>query len=453
MTDTEPVPRYPSPSKPLEGALARLTYPLEAFLRAETASGILLMAATLVALALANSALAPFYRDVLHLHVTFALGPLALDMTLHHFINDGLMALFFFVVGLEIKREFLAGHLAKPSQAVLPVAAAAGGMIAPALLYLALAGEGTAARGWGIPMATDIAFAIGVLVLLGGRVPRALMGFLLALAIVDDLGAVLVIALFYSGDLNLEALETAGGIMALLVLLNLSGVRRPLPYFLAGGGLWLAILASGIHATLAGVLTALAVPATAKLDTRDFTARLKRLAEGFEKEEKPGKDLLHTPGQYALLHALERNVHAVEPPLMRLEHILHPWVAFLVIPLFALANAGIPLDPSSLGAALAQPVSLGVMAGLVLGKPLGVVLAVGLLLGLRLGKLPDGMAFHHVIGVGLLAGIGFTMAIFIAELAFYSQPALLTAAKTGILAASLLSGILGFAWLRLLSRP
>ncbi len=451
--DSDFEPRYARPAKPLEGVMARVTDPLEAFLKAETASGLLLLAATILALVLANSALEPLYRNVLHLHVTFALGPLALDMSLHHFINDGLMALFFFVVGLELKREFLAGQLARPSQAILPVAAAVGGMVVPALLYLLFAGKGVEARGWGIPMATDIAFAIGALVLLGSRAPRALMGFLLALAIVDDLGAVLVIALFYSSGLNLGALGAAGGFLALLWVLNLGGVRRPLPYFLIGGGLWLAMLPSGIHATLAGILTAFAVPATSRLDTRDFTSRLKQLAGGFEKEERPGEDLLHTPAQYALIHALEKNIHAVEPPLMRLEHILHPWVALVIIPLFALANAGIPIDVPRLAETLTHPVTSAVMAGLVIGKPLGIVSAVGLLLWLRIGRLPPGMGFSHLIGVGFLAGIGFTMSIFIAELAFAAQPALLTLAKTGILAASLLSGILGYLWLRFASGP
>jgi NhaA family Na+:H+ antiporter len=361
------------------------------------------------------------------------------------------MALFFFVVGLEIKREVLVGELSNPRQAALPIAAAIGGMVVPALIYYSL-NEGNAAAGWGIPMATDIAFAVGILVLLGKRAPTALMTFLVALAIVDDLGAVIVIALFYTEQISWVALGMAGGLLVMLLAFNRAGIRAPLPYFIVGMLLWLAMLKSGIHATLAGVLTALTIPAWTKYDTHSFSEHMRELVHRFDANYHPGKTIIENDTQRSILQTLENGIHKVESPLQRLEHTMHLPVAFIIIPLFAFANAGIPIDFGSLSNTLAHPVTLSVMMGLIAGKFIGIAGVSGLMLKTGLGQLPAGTRFSQLCGVSLLAGIGFTMSIFIAELAFAGQMQNLLMAKTGILLASLLAGIGGYLWLRMCSR-
>jgi len=359
----------------------------------EAKGGVLLFAAALLAFFLSNSPWSQAYFDLQGVYVKLQVGDWVFKKSLLHFVNDFLMAFFFLLVGLELKREILQGELKNPSQAGLAVAAALGGMITPALIYTAF-NRGTAgAAGWGVPMATDIAFALGVVSLLGSRVPLSLKVFLTALAIVDDLGAVLVIAVFYTSSLNLTALALAAGVLTLALLAGRLRVRSLAVYGLLGLILWYYVLLSGVHATVAGVLLALAVP-------------------------------------------LESN--AKTSPLHRLEHILHPYVAYLIMPVFAFFNAGVALAGSQLG-----PVSLGIFAGLVMGKPLGILLFSYLAVRLGLARLPGGVGWRAVAGVGMVAGVGFTMALFIADLAF--DAALLDEAKLGILAASLVAALLGAA--------
>lgn len=432
---------------PLEKIFDKITSPFEDFIHHETASGLLLMACAIIALITANSALAHSYEHLLHTPVGFAFGDVQLQKTLHHWINDGLMALFFFVVGLEIKREILVGELSDPRQASLPIIAAFGGMIVPALVYFAFNPEGDIAAGWGIPMATDIAFAVGVMVLLGNRIPKTLLMFLVALAIVDDLGGVLVIAFFYTETINYNALGIAGFLFACLIFLNRAGVRHPLPYFLFGLLLWLAMLKSGIHATLAGVLTALTIPATAKYESANFGNLVRKLMDKFDSHHRPGESIMRNEEQRSILQTLENGVHLVETPLQRLEHSMHLWVAFLIIPIFALANAGIPLDFSQIGDVMTHSVTVGVITGLMLGKIIGIAGFSWIAIKLGVGSLPVGASFSQVFGASILGGIGFTMSIFIAELAFVGQAENLLMAKTGVLFASVAAGVIGYVWL------
>jgi NhaA family Na+:H+ antiporter len=359
--------------------------------------------------------------------------------------------IFFFVVGLELKREMLVGELAELRNSVLPIVAAIGGMIVPALIYYAINPQGEAAVGWGIPMATDIAFAIGALALLASRVPRALITFLVALAIVDDLGAVVVIAIFYTESIQLTPLLASGGLFLLLLLFNMVGIRRPLPYFIVAVFLWYAMLQSGVHATLAGILGALSVPARPKYDPERFSLHVREMIERFDASHQPGTSIMTNDKLRAVVQTLENGVHSVQAPLQSLEHLWHMPVAYLVIPLFALVNAGIPLELGVLGETLTHPVTFGVVAGLVAGKFIGVSGAAWLALKLGFAVLPKQTSFAHIMGVSLLAGIGFTMSIFVAQLGFGGNPELLLMAKTGILFASLVAGVTGFVWLYLVS--
>ncbi|MEA3292475.1 MAG: Na+/H+ antiporter NhaA, partial [Pseudomonadota bacterium] len=405
-----------------------------------------------VALWLANGPLAETYQHIVHTEIGFIIGEFGLKMSLHHWVNDGLMALFFFVVGLELKREILVGELRDPRQAVMPIMAALGGMLVPALIYFAVNPGGEAARGWGIPMATDIAFAVGALALLARRVPATLITFLVALAIVDDLGAVIVIAVFYTDQLVLQWLWVAAGLVGVLVVFNLFGIRAILPYLVIAVLLWFALLASGVHATLAGVLGAFTVPAMPKYDPDRFSEHVKELMRDFDASHEPGKSILTNDQLRGIVQTLENGVHQVESPLQRLEHLWHLPVAYLVIPIFALVNAGIPLDFGKPGETFRDPVLLGVLLGLVLGKFIGISGASWLVWKLGWAQLPKGTRFSQIMGVSLLAGIGFTMSIFVAELAFSAQPDLLLSAKTGILVGSLLAGVGGYLWLYLVSR-
>ncbi|MEE8295652.1 MAG: Na+/H+ antiporter NhaA [Sphingomonadales bacterium] len=438
---------------PWEKSFDKILTPFEEFIHLETTSGFLLMGMAVLALVLANGPLSLAYENVVHTLISLNIGGWKLEMTLHHWINDGLMALFFFVVGLELKRELLVGELAKPRNAVLPIGAAIGGMVVPALIYFAINPGGSAAAGWGIPMATDIAFAIGVLALLASRVPKALITFLVALAIVDDLGAVMVIAVFYTDTISLGPLVATGGLFALLLAFNLIGIRNSIPYFIVAVVMWFALQQSGVHATLAGILGALSVPAIPKYDPARFSERVKGLMRRFDASHQPGKSIMTNIELRAVVQALEIGVHRVEAPLQRLEHVWHMPVAYLVIPIFALANAGIPLEFGSLGETLAHPVVLGVSLGLLLGKFIGITGASWLVLKLGVAELPKDTRFTQIAGVSLLAGIGFTMSIFVAQLGFESDENLLLMAKTGILAASLLAGVAGFIWLYLVSKP
>lgn len=426
-------------------AVARLTRPLQRFVALEVSGGLVLVLATVAALVWANSPWRGAYEAVWHLPLALRLGDWILDLSLKHWIDDGLMALFFFVVGMEIKRELLVGELASARRAALPVAAALGGMVAPALVYAAFNAGGAGAHGWAVPMATDIAFTLGLMVLLGRRAPRRLRVFVTALAIVDDLGAVLIIALFYAGALHPAWLLGAALLWALLLLLNAGGTRHPLPYALIGFLLWFVVLRSGLHATVAGVLAAFAIPVRARIDGREFLRRARAALRLFAAEleaQAPGRQLPSAEQRMAI-EALEESCERAESPLHRLEHAMHPWVTYLVLPVFALANAGLALEGSLLRS-LADPVGQGVFFGLVLGKPLGIMAASILVLRLGWAELPQGLRRRHLLGAACLCGIGFTMALFIGNLA-YSDPDQAGVAKLAILQASALAGLLGAA--------
>lgn len=437
---------------PWEKTFTRILTPFEQFIHRETTSGMLLMGTAILALILANSFMADAYHHLLHTPVAVGIGSWSLSMSLHHWVNDGLMAMFFFVVGMELKREMLVGELADIRHAALPIIAAIGGMVVPALIYLLLNHEGDAMLGWGIPMATDIAFAVGALVLLARRVPRALITFLVALAIADDLGAVLVIAVFYTQQLSLGWLSIAALLVLALLGLNFAGVRKVLPYLCIAILLWYALLQSGVHSTLAGVLGAFTVPARPRYDPRQFSARMKELLGQYDASLQKDANILTNERLYSVVQTMGNGLQDVQTPMQRLEHGWHLPVAFIVIPIFALFNAGIPLQLGALDTTLSHPVFLGVLLGLLLGKFIGITGACWIALKLGVGQLPSGTRFSQIAAVSVLGGIGFTMSIFIAELGFAGQTEYLLMAKTGVLAASLLAGLLGFAWLWRLGR-
>jgi NhaA family Na+:H+ antiporter len=429
-----------------ERPVERIVRPFQEFAERQSSGGVLLIIATVVALVWANSPWGESYVSLWSSELTVGLGDLSLSKDLTLWINDGLMAVFFLVVGLEIKREILVGELSSPKNAALPIAAAIGGAAIPAVIYIALNAGTEGAAGWGVPMATDIAFALGVLALLGERVPVALKVFLTALAIVDDLVAVLVIAFFYTSEISWSALAAGAGFLAALIVANLMGVGRTLVYVVLGMGLWLALLQSGVHATIAGVLLAFTVPATSFINPGEFLERSRYVLDRFEQAGDKGEDVLTNEERQAALHALNRATYKLEPPLHELEHALHPWVVFAIMPLFALANAGVPLG-GGIAEALASPVALGIVGGLVIGKQLGVTLFAWLAVRSGLSELPENVSWRHVYGAAWLAGIGFTMSLFIADLAFVGT-VLLETAKLGILAASLISGVVGWTILR-----
>ena len=389
--------------------------PFQEFAQRETAGGILLLACTVIALIWANSPWAHFYERLWHTEIGIAIGGFHLEEDLLHWINDGLMAIFFFVVGLEIKREVLIGELASARRAALPILAAVGGMLAPAALFIAINSGTDGSRGWGIPMATDIAFALGIMALLGRRVPTALKVFLVALAIVDDIGAVLVIAIFYTSDLSWLHLGAGMVLFVVLLAANRAGVRHPLPYGLLGLGLWFTFLESGVHATVAGVLLATTIPSSIRMNTRDFLTQGRALLDSFERAGVSAENVHMQEGHRAAVRALEAASEHVESPMQRLEHALHPWVTYLIMPVFGLANAGVVLS-GDLGGAVTHQVSLGVLIGLVVGKQVGITLFSWLATRLGLASLPRGVSWLQIYGAGWLGGIGFTMSIFIATL-------------------------------------
>ena len=417
--------------------------PLQKFIHAESAGGLLLLSATVVAMVWANSPWAESYALIWSTPISLVVGSHALTETLLEWINDGLMALFFFVIGLEIKREILVGELASFRQAALPLLAATGGALLPAVLYGAMNATGSGAPGWGIPMATDIAFTLGILSLLGARVPVGLKVFLTALAIADDLMAVLVIALFYTSTISWGSLAIGGCFVILLMAANISGLRHPLVYSVLGiGGLWLAFLSSGVHATIAGVIAAMTIPARTRLSDPEFIRKGKALLKRFEEAVYRDLPQLANRERQQITTRMMAAVQHAETPLQQLEQTLHPWVTVVVMPLFALANAGITLD-RNFGETLINTVALGIMLGLLVGKPVGIVVASWLAVRSGLASLPQGVSWLHVWAVGCLAGIGFTMSLFIAGLAF-PQSAFLMSAKVGILAASTIAGTVGW---------
>jgi NhaA family Na+:H+ antiporter len=424
--------------------IRRLTRPLEQFLEIESASGIVLLTCTAIALALANSPAAERYHAFWHAPVHLEIGLFKIGGELgHFFVNDVLMTIFFFVVGLEIKRELVAGELRDARKAALPVAAALGGMLVPAGIYMALQAEHIGQppfRGWGVPMATDIAFVVGIMALLGKRVPFGLKIMLLSLAIADDIGAVVVIAAFYSGGLNWFMLALAVMGFGFVILLKRSGVRSSSVYVVLGMFIWLAVFRSGIHPTVAGVLLGLLTPSGAWVSREALRLSLSDLAARLDEHstEASAQEL------QLMAFAAKESVS----PLERLESQLHPWVGFAIMPLFALANAGVHVEVK----AITQPVAVAVALGLLLGKPTGVLLFSFLAVKLGVAKLPRGVTWPVLLGGGFLAGIGFTMSLFVANLAFPSHADLLAEAKIGILAGSVLSAIVGAAFLLLTLR-
>ena len=429
----------------------RLVTPFGEFFRAESASGIVLLACAALALLWANSPWGESYFALWHAHLVVSGGPVHLDYSLHHWINDGLMAVFFFMVGLEIKREVLVGELASPKQAALPIAAAIGGMVVPAGIYVLFNAGTPELRGWGIPMATDIAFALGVLALLGSRAPTGLKIFLAALAIVDDLGAVLVIALFYSEGIDWNMLLYSGITLIVLFAANRGGIRRPAVYALLGLVLWYFFLKSGVHATIAGVLLAMTIPARTKINVSEFVSSAREYLQAFEADglrADPAAPL--TQRQESALEHLEGAAESVQSPLLSIEHALVPWVAFGIMPLFALANAGVALEPEVVGN-VGSPVVLGIALGLLIGKPIGIALFAWAAVKIGMAGLPAGVRTAHLVGVGLLGGIGFTMSLFIANLAF--DDVTLELAKVGVLGASTVAGLAGYIILRRRGNP
>ena len=444
---TDPREKF-SGHRPPPPLIERVLQPFAQFAHTASSGGIVLLVCTVIALVWANSPWHASYHHLWETEIAFGAGAFAFRMSLHHLINDGLMAVFFFLVGLEIKREMLIGELASLRKAALPAAAALGGMVVPAALYALLNVGGPGSPGWGIPMATDIAFALGVLALLGNRVPPGLKIFLAALAIVDDIGAVVVIAFFYTADVSWSALVAAGGLLLLAVAANAAGVRRPWAYSRIGVALWAAVLSSGVHATIAGVLLAMAIPSRTRINEDEFLHRARQSVQEFENGCGPGTNVLTNQKQQEALLTLETLCEQAQAPLQAAERKLHGIVAFGIMPLFALANAGVDLTGGDLGAVLASPVTLGVLLGLVLGKPIGITLFSWLAVRFGLGELPGGVNWRLIHGAAWLGGIGFTMSIFVAGLAFPQAPTLLTDAKLGILTASLIAGTVGWLLIR-----
>ncbi len=422
----------------------QLVMPAQRFIHTEATSGIVLVISALAALVWANSAWSHSYFALWSTEFHLQLGGLVFSETLQHLVNDGLMGIFFFVVGLEIRRELLVGELSQRRRAMLPAAAALGGMVVPALIFAALNAGGPGAGGWGIPMATDIAFALGVLALLGDRISAELRIFLLALAIVDDLGAILVIAVFYTEEISWWALGVALVVVASIVIMRRLGVLSVYLYVLAGAALWLAVLKSGVHATVAGVILGAMTPEQPHLARKSFASSadslLTRFREALQAEDTETAD--------AALGQLEDVIEATESPLDRLLRVVHPWSSYLILPIFALANSGVEASAELARSALESAVTLGVALGLVLGKPVGILLFAWVAVRLRVADLLPGMSWRQLAGVGVLGGIGFTVSIFIASLSFEGTPRL-PEAKLGVLVASLVAGVMGFALLRL----
>lgn len=423
----------------------RIISVIERFLAQESAGGLLLFGSAALAMILANSGLSQGYFDFWHTYAGFTIGSFELKMSLGHWINDGLMAVFFLVIGLEIKRELVVGELSSLSKAAFPAVAALGGMLVPALIYLALnlGGSGDLS-GFGIPMATDIAFALGFLMLLGKRVPLALKVFLVSLAVIDDLGAITIIAVFYGSSVDLPSLIWAAGIVAALIGLNRFGIKKLTPYLLLGVLLWYFVYQSGIHPTIAGVVLALTIPIRQKISSDSFTDICQLGLEMFGKAKQKCQSILLSSKQQDALEKIGEAYVQVQNPLVRLEHALHPVSAFLIMPVFALANAGVAVGGGSLS--LLQPVSLGIILGLFVGKPLGIV---GLsFIASKLGWVtkPASVNWRHLIGASILAGVGFTMSIFISQLAFTDSDTI-DAAKLAILLTSLAAGLCGVIYL------
>lgn len=410
------------------------------FIHLEYTSGIVLLISVIIAIAWANSPFHEFYEHLWHINFSVGFDKFMLSHPLHIWINDGLMAIFFFVIGLELKREFMEGELSSLQKASLPMTAALGGMLVPAAIYFFINSGTDAGHGWGIPMATDIAFALALLSMASKRIPVSLKIFLSALAVADDLGAVLVIAFFYTDEINFVPLAIGAGFLILLMVGNRIGIRSTIFYLILGICVWIGFLLSGVHATIAGVLVAFTIPAVTRIDEQIYSSNLRKLSYDFE-VDIPERGNLITPEQNKTIQKVKTLSMAAETPLQTIEHALHPWVAFGIMPLFALANAGIVIS-ADFFSSIANPVSIGVAAGLIIGKFSGILFFCWIMVKFRLSKLPEGANWKHIAGVALLAGIGFTMSLFISGLAF-ENPVFIDQAKYGILIASIFAGILG----------
>jgi NhaA family Na+:H+ antiporter len=421
--------------------------PAQQFFNKEASSSILLISATAIALIWVNSSIAETYHSFWHTEISFTFGHFHISKTLLHWVNDGLMSLFFFTVGLEIKREILVGELATPKKALLPVIAALGGMIVPGLIYAALNVGLPTIHGWGIPVATDIAFALGAVAVFGRKLPVGLRIFLAAFAIADDLGAVVIIAIFYTKEIVWSNLIISLFLIFGLAVANFFWIRQTLIYAILGLAVWFFVLGSGVHPTIAGVIVSLFVPARGRYDTDNFLQNIKKITEKFECEEQScGYSILLNQEHMYAVQALELACHDVETPLQRLMHALHPWVAFLILPLFAMGNTGLIFRGIVFSEAVSNPVILGIILGLVVGKPIGILLFSYLSVKTGLASLPQEVRWSHIFGGAMLGGIGFTMSLFLSELSF-ADPHIIDYARIAILTGSILSAVFGMSFL------
>ncbi|NVJ59391.1 MAG: Na+/H+ antiporter NhaA [Gammaproteobacteria bacterium] len=438
---------------PLEKPLEKIVRPLRNFVKSQVASGVLLLCATVVAIIVANSPWSDLYHSLNHFEFSISLDQWSLSHSLKHWVNDGLLVLFFFLLGMEIKRELLVGDLKDFSQSSFVLVIALGGMVAPALIYFIITSVENSefTRGWGIPMATDTAFALGLLSLLGKRVPPIATVLLSALAIVDDIGAVLVINLFYSEGIALAPIVNSGLMIVMLVVMNMAGVRTPLPYFIVGILLWYFVLSSGVHATTAGIIAAFAIPARPKVKTHWFSKRMRKLLMHYEKIDDTDSTILEQQRQHDLVEEVQSSANITMTPLQQWSSGLERPVAFFIIPLFALLNAGVTL-PQNINELEISSIWLGVFLGLLIGKPLGIMLFAFTAIKLKIAKMPKDFSMPQLLGLSCLAGIGFTMSLFISTLAFDSSNELLIQAKLGVLTGSLVAAIAGVAILSLYSK-
>src|SRR5574344_90022 len=414
----------------------------QTFFRNQSSGGIVLMVCAIAAITIANVPSWSYLQDYLNIYLGFKLGTFEFKMSLLHWINDGLMAIFFFVVGLEIKREILVGELSSVKQASLPIFAALGGMVVPALIYFMFNNGEISANGWGIPMATDIAFALGILSLLGSRVPLSLKIFLTALAIVDDLGAIVVLAIFYpTSEINFTMLLSAMAILAIMVIFNYMNIRRPSAFIIPGVLVWLLFLGSGIHATIAGVLVAMTIPGKTTVNEVRFIVGMRYMLNKFSAESSHRIEVLANPVQQQVIHSMHHKLKQIHPLMIKFEHGLHPWVTFLIMPIFALANAGVIIDFSLFTPPL-EPIVPGIFFGLLLGKPIGIFLASWTAVKFKIADLPGDITWMQILSAGTIAGIGFTMSIFIDNLAF-SDINMVNTGKAVILITSFVAAIAG----------
>lgn len=434
--------------EPIEQALQSL----QKFIRSQVVGSIILMICAVVALIWANSPFSPVYHQLWETVLSITLGDQVLSLTLHQWVNEGLMMSFFLLVGLEIKQQMLVGELSSPRQALLPVSAALGGMVFPALVFVLFNAGTDDITGWGIPMSTDIAFALGILALLGKRIPISLKVFLAALAIADDLGAILVIAIFYTEKIVVAGLVIAFVFWIILFILSRLGIFTPIIYFMLAIGVWFGFATSGIHATIGGVLVAMVIPARSLIDPNRFLDVVYEKLPKLENGNLDGRGILGEHQKKEAVIAIEEAIHDVEPPLVQVEHSLQPWVTFVVMPLFALSNAGVTISGDIIETIL-HPVSLGIIFGLLIGKQVGITLFSYLMVRFGFCQLPEGLTWRHIHGVSLLAGIGFTVSLFVTELAYVNNHHTADIAKVGILIASFIAGSIGFYLLKGVQPP